>query len=172
MFDSMFSLFGIPFVVPAEAKQVILAAMIGLVMGLERAWRNKVASLRTFSMICAGSCVFTLLSLDPTGILGVAGEQHKYDATRIAAQVVAGVGFLGGGVIFKSADRIEGITTAAMIWLAAGEGMSCGFNRIVLALWVFVVWFAIDLVAIGLHRIISRLQQGRPNGSSEPRIRD
>ena len=153
MLDSTFPFLGFSLFVPAEAKQVLLAALLGLLIGLERAWRHKVASLRTFSMISAGSCLFTILSVS-----AMPGTGTHFDVTRIAAQVVAGVGFLGGGVIFKTASRIEGITTAAMIWLTAAIGMACGFDQGRLAVWAFIIWYGLNVFSISLHRFIDFLQ--------------
>ena len=121
--------------IPVEAKQLFVAGLLGLIIGLEREKRGKPASLKTFSMISVGSCLFTILSVQAAG--GAHGS--PYDMTRIAAQIVTGVGFLGAGVIFKTQDRIEGVTTAALIWLTAAIGMTCGFNRMNLVIWAFVV---------------------------------
>ena len=128
MEDSIYSLFGLMIVMPAAAKQLGLSALIGFVIGLERALRGKVASMRTFSTSCCGSCLFTILSISANG-----GGGH--DVTRVAAQIVTGIGFLGGGVIFKTTDRIEGITTGALIWLTSALGMACGFNQIAIVFW-------------------------------------
>lgn len=154
MVDSEFSIGSLSLLVPAAGKQLMLATFFGLLIGTERAWRNKVASIRTFSMICAGSCLFSLLSVS-----GLPEYQTRFDPSRIAAQIITGVGFLGGGVIFKTADRIEGITTAAMIWLTAAIGMACGFNEIYLAGWAFFLIVVLDLVAVPLHRFIDRMQE-------------
>ena len=155
------SLFGTSIFLPSGIANVALAALFGFAIGSERAWRNKVASLRTFSMISAGSCLFTQLS-----IIAVSAEQIPHDPTRIAAQIVAGVGFLGGGVIFKTLDRVEGITTAAMIWLTAAIGMACGFNHVGLALGAFLVWGIIDVVSISAHRLMYWCQGKKRNGES------
>jgi putative Mg2+ transporter-C (MgtC) family protein len=158
MRDIFLQLFGHEFLIPRAAYQVGLAALLGLLIGAERAWRKKVASLRTFSMMSVGSCIFTLLSVEASGA-------EKHDITRIAAQVVTGVGFIGGGVIFKSTDRIEGVTTAAMLWLAVAIGMACGFNQIEMAIWSFIAWAFINLVSSTLHRMIDSMQAslGAPN---------
>ena len=80
------------------------------------------------------------------------------DQARVAAQIVSGVGFIGGGVIFKSSDKVEGITTAALIWLAAAAGMACGFNRNDIVLWtalvscISIVLIMIAYWAISLYR--------------------
>jgi len=141
------------FLIPHEIVQIIVAAVIGLLIGVERAWRNKVASIGTFSMISLGSCVLTLLSLSPE-----IGDNMPHDPTRIAAQIVTGVGFIGGGVIFKTSDRVEGITTAAMIWLTAALGMACGFNHISLALFALAIWSILTIIAMTLHKTIVDLR--------------
>ena len=150
MNDSILEIFSYQLAFPAYAKQILLSAVLGFVLGLEREWRGKVASLRTFSFICAGSCVFTVLSLYAAGI----EARSPYDVTRVAAQVVSGIGFIGGGVIFKTTDRIEGITTAAMIWFAAGLGMACGFNKIGVVTWTFATYLGILFVSTISYRLI------------------
>jgi putative Mg2+ transporter-C (MgtC) family protein len=81
------------------------------------------------------------------------GQTH-YDVTRVAAGIVTGIGFIGGGVIFKSADRVEGITTAAMIWMTTALGMACGFNDLPLAFCGLFFYLLILLISHFLHRII------------------
>ena len=150
MHDTIVSFGDYAFFFPAQAKQLALAALVGLLLGVEREFRGKVASLRTFSAICVGSCLFTLLSVHGSGAPG----EHAFDSTRIAAQIVSGIGFLGAGVIFKTANRIEGITTAALIWLSAGFGMACGFNRIYLVIWALIVGIVFHLSIFILYKII------------------
>ncbi len=149
---------------PATAKQFMLSALIGYMIGIERAWRGKVASLRTFSTICAGSCLFTMLSVH--AMAGVVNPPH--DITRIAAQIVTGIGFLGGGVIFRSGNRIEGVTTGALVWLTAAIGMACGFNQVALVGWVVVVGIFFHFLSIATHRLIAygRLMRNRKSGSN------
>jgi len=137
-----------------QVGRVALAALLGLLMGVERAWHHKVASLRTFSMISVGACLFSMIS-----VLGSSNTSH--DPTRIAAQIVAGVGFLGGGVIFKTSSRVEGITTAAMIWLVAAVGTCCGFGQPYIAATAVVIWSVLNIVCLALHKFID-LVQGRP----------
>lgn len=114
-----------------DAKQIFLAACVGFLFGFERELKGKPASIRTFSLITIGSCLFALLSIKASG----SANGGPYDVTRIAAQVVSGIGFIGAGVIFKGRGGIEGITTAALMWLCAALGMACGFymNNIVFA---------------------------------------
>lgn len=143
--------FGIPVFVSIQAKQLLLSSIVGFAIGVERAWRGKVASMRTFSTICCGSCLFTLLSVEAAG--GASALPH--DVTRIAAQIVTGIGFLGGGVIFKTSDRIEGITTGALIWLTAALGMACGFNQIAIVLWTCFIGLIIHVMSSVFYRIFA-----------------
>ncbi len=154
--DSLFEVVGLSLFMPAEAKQFVFSALIGFLIGVERAWHGKAASLRTFSTICAGSCLFTILSVEAVGHgVGIASSVPQHDITRIAAQIVTGVGFLGGGVIFKSGGRIEGVTTGALVWLAAAIGMACGFNQIELVLWAVIIGVMMHFLSVVTHRAIA-----------------
>lgn len=95
----------------------LLAALWGGVVGAEREYRNKSAGFRTMIMISLGSCFFTMISIYLGG---------KENADRIAANIVTGIGFLGAGVIFRSDNKVTGITTAATIWTVAAVGMGIG----------------------------------------------
>jgi putative Mg2+ transporter-C (MgtC) family protein len=156
MNDSTLSFFGLTILLPAEGKQLLLAAAVGLIIGVDRALRGKAASLRTFSMIATGSCLFTILSVKANG-----PNTGFHDVTRIAAQIVTGVGFLGGGVIFKTADRVEGITTAAMIWLCSALGMACGFNQVTAVYWAFAVGVFVHFVSIWAHKVIDPFNRSK-----------
>ena len=103
---------------------VLVAALVGGLIGIEREYHDKSAGFRTMILIAVGSCLFTLLSL---ALGGAAGEP-----TRIAAAVVTGVGFLGAGVIIKDGSTIGGLTTAAAIWLVASLGMASGAGEFAL----------------------------------------
>jgi putative Mg2+ transporter-C (MgtC) family protein len=147
--DSIFTLLGYSIFVPMEAKQLFMAALVGLLVGIERFWNGKPASIRTFSVISTGSCLFTILSVEAAKNL----YGQDYDVTRIAAQIVSGIGFLGGGVIFKTGDRIAGITTGALIWFTAALGMACGFNRIEIVFWVVLIGMMIHLLSNIIHKM-------------------
>ncbi|WP_205516788.1 MgtC/SapB family protein [Paenibacillus sp. SYP-B3998] len=103
-----------------------LSAIFGLIIGLEREIRNKPLGLKTSLVICLSSCLLTIVSIESANKYAVAGL-HVMDPMRLAAQVVSGIGFLGAGVILrKHNDVIIGLTTAAMIWGAAGLGIAVG----------------------------------------------
>ena len=95
------------------------AVLVGTLVGVEREFRDKPAGLRTLVLISLGACVFSMVSLVISGPM--------VDQTRIAAQVVTGVGFLGAGSILRSTKAVYGLTTAASIWMVAALGMVLAF---------------------------------------------
>jgi putative Mg2+ transporter-C (MgtC) family protein len=104
--------------------RLLVALVLGAVIGLEREYHRHPAGLRTLAMVSVGSCLFTLL--------GTSLGNHNTDPTRIAAQVVTGVGFLGAGAILRQGPNVHGLTTAASIWVSAAVGMAVGFGLYVL----------------------------------------
>jgi putative Mg2+ transporter-C (MgtC) family protein len=101
-----------------EAVLGLLAVVAGLVIGNERTQKEKPAGLRTMALVCLGSATFTMIGFAFTSATG--------DSGRVAAQIVTGIGFLGGGVIMRGQNSIFGATTAAMIWVTAAIGMVIG----------------------------------------------
>lgn len=111
-------LFGSP--TPADiVLRLIFAAVLGSIIGFERQISHRPAGLRTHTMVSVGSALFTLLSIHIAKIPGS-------DATRIAAQIVSGIGFLGAGTIIQNRIGIQGLTTAASLWATAALGMAAG----------------------------------------------
>ena len=106
-----------------EIYQLLLALLIGAIIGTEREYRSKSAGLRTMIMVSLASCLFTMLSLR----IGVENPD------RLAANILTGLGFLGAGVIFKDDNRISGITTATTIWMVAALGMAVGAGYVFLS---------------------------------------
>ena len=104
--------------------KVALALVLGYLIGLERELHGKVVGTRTISLITLGSTLFVLMS--PSIFNG--------DNSRIIAQVVSGIGFLGAGIIFKHGDTVRGLTTAATVWCAAAIGCLCGYGMYVEAI--------------------------------------
>ena len=103
----------------SDLISVLLAVVLGAAIGLERELRGKPAGLRTNVLICLGAAVFTIVSKRMA-------EGHADSITRIAAQIVTGIGFLGAGAIIQDRGSVHGLTTAATIWLVASIGMACG----------------------------------------------
>ncbi|MGE8434511.1 MULTISPECIES: MgtC/SapB family protein [Chryseobacterium] len=112
------------YVVQNELLLIFISVILGLLIGAEREYRNKSAGLRTFILVCFGSCLFTILSIK----IGVANPD------RLAANIITGIGFLGAGVIFKGENKIEGITTATTIWATASIGMAVGSGYVYFSL--------------------------------------
>lgn len=121
---------------------VLIASLVGGIIGLEREYRDKTAGFRTMILIAVGSCLFTIFS----EVMGA----PKGEVTRIAASIVTGVGFLGAGVIVKDGPTIRGLTTAASIWLVAslGMGAALGMYALIFAVAIFVLLVLILLPPI------------------------
>ncbi len=107
-----------------DVYKALLAVAAGIILGLEREMKDKVAGLKTITIICLGAALFAILSYK------IGGETNP---THIAAYVVSGVGFIGAGAIFKDGFSISGLTTAGIIWLAAAVGLAIGFGEFYLA---------------------------------------
>ncbi|MBN2136783.1 MAG: MgtC/SapB family protein [Sedimentisphaerales bacterium] len=105
---------------PNDVLSIVMAILLGATIGLERELSGKAAGLRTNVLICMGATIFTIMSRHLAA--GAEGES----ITRIAAQIVTGVGFLGAGAIIQDRGGVHGLTTAATIWLVASVGMACG----------------------------------------------
>lgn len=120
---------------------VLLAVLFGGAIGLEREIRGKAAGLRTNVLICLGAAVFTLVSR-------YLGAGSGDSVTRIAAQVVTGVGFLGAGAVIQDRGGVHGLTTAATIWIVASIGMACGAGFYLLSV---VATILTMLVLLGLR---------------------
>jgi putative Mg2+ transporter-C (MgtC) family protein len=121
---------------------VLLAALAGGLIGIEREYRDKTAGFRTMILISVGSCLFTIFS-------DVMGEPDG-ESTRIAASIVTGVGFLGAGTIIKDGATVRGLTTAASIWLVAslGMGAALGLYTLIFTVAIFVLLVLILLPPI------------------------
>jgi len=120
------------------ALRIVIAAALGAVVGAEREIHNHPAGIRTHMLVALGSGLFTVLSI--FGFGGAAnGNSDLVDPTRIAAQIVSGIGFLGAGAILKDGVVIRGLTTAASLWATAAVGMAAGAGEYILAVVAAVV---------------------------------
>ena len=117
--------------------RLIIALLAGFIIGFERKMRFKEAGIRTHTIVCVGSALFTLLS-----IYAFEGS----DPARIAAQIVPGIGFLGAGMIFYHKETIHGLTTAAGVWVTAAIGMAVGAGWLIIAGVVTVIILLIQYV--------------------------
>jgi putative Mg2+ transporter-C (MgtC) family protein len=133
----------------AETEEIItkliISIVIGTIIGGEREYRNKSAGLRTIVMICLGSTLFTILSAKIGDASG---------ASRVAANIVTGIGFLGAGAIMREGLSISGLTTASTIWVAAALGMAVGDGEYSLAVFTTV---GVMLILTGFGYVQTRL---------------
>src|SRR5215207_11056720 len=132
-----------------------LALVLSTVIGLEREWRQKSAGLRTYTLVGLGSALFLLVSE-----FGFFDELERgkvvLDPSRVAAQIVSGIGFIGGGLIFVRRDSVRGLTTAATIWAAAAVGTACGAGLPVLAVAGTAVHYLVTRGYRPLARLVNR----------------
>src|SRR5688572_21838736 len=135
---------------PSIPLKLLLAAVLGGIIGLEREIRDKPAGLRTNILICVGSTLFMSISTKVAEVLGG-------DPTRIAAQIISGIGFLGAGAVLHSHGFVLGLTTAATIWVVAGVGMALGSGMYVVALFAT----GMSLVTLYFLSFIEDRLQGR-----------
>lgn len=127
---------------------LLLAALLGFFIGLERKFRYKEAGIRTHTIVCFGAALMMVISRRAFG--------EDADTARVAAQIVAGIGFLGAGIIVYKRNVVHGLTTAAGVWTAAGVGMACGGG-----LWLVAVVATAILILIQwvLHSTIFRTKK-------------
>jgi putative Mg2+ transporter-C (MgtC) family protein len=133
-----------------EAAQVSVAFIIGAILGLEREFRSKAAGFRTMILISVGSCLYTILSKE---IMGGGSSD------RIASNIVTGIGFIGAGVIFKEGVSVNGLTTAALIWVTAALGMAIGYQNYPIAFVVTIIVVIALFVLEPVQRFINKLHR-------------
>lgn len=110
--------------------RILAAIFLGSAIGLEREMTNKYAGLRTHILVCLGSCIFTILSIYAFPMaIDSTHPQAFGDPARIAAQILTGIGFIGGGTVLRHGSSVYGLTTAATLWVAAAIGMACGTGQ-------------------------------------------
>src|SRR5688572_8303346 len=142
-------------------RRLLTAALLGALLGIEREIRHKSAGLRTNILIAVGAALFTLMSLE----LGPEGS----DPARIAAQIVTGIGFLGAGAIMRTDSGVQGLTTAATIWVNAAVGVAAGGGQYHLAFIATGITLAALLVLQPLERLVARRFGHRPETVVKPR---
>jgi putative Mg2+ transporter-C (MgtC) family protein len=123
--------------------RLLVALILGAVVGLERERQERAAGLRTVTMVSLGSCLFT--------IVGAYGFPNT-DPSRVAAQIVTGIGFLGAGTIFLRKDLVRGLTTAATIWAVAAIGMAAGTSQYIIAVFTTLLILSVLMVLKPIER--------------------
>lgn len=135
---------------PTQLISLVVAFILSAVIGIERQRHMKSAGLRTHTLVGLGAAVFTLVSA--YGFANVLGAEVVLDPSRIAAQIVSGIGFLGAGVIFVRQNVVNGLTTAASIWVTAAIGMASGAGMIVIAVSATLLYLA----AVGVLTLLGK----------------
>ncbi|MFB7636466.1 MgtC/SapB family protein [Streptomyces sp. NPDC056149] len=139
-----------------QFAELAIALLLSSLIGLEREARQKSAGLRTHTLVGVGSALFMEVSIHGfSSMLGIEGV--ALDPSRVAAQVVSGIGFIGGGLIFVRKDAVRGLTTAATIWLTCAIGMACGGGLPLLAIGATAVHF---LIVRGFSKVSERITSG------------
>ena len=135
--------------------RIFIAAVLGGLIGLEREWRAKEAGFRTHFLVALGSALFMIVSAYGfEGVLTTA--EHRWDVSRVAAQVVSGIGFIGAGTIIfrKSENIVSGLTTAAGLWVTDAIGLACGGGMYILATaCTLLVLFGLEAFNLFLHKL-------------------
>jgi len=143
------------------------AFVLSALIGLEREMRHKSAGLRTYTVVGTSAALFLLVS--KYGFTDVLlNDRVVLDPSRVAAQVVTGIGFIGAGLIFLHNDKVNGVTTAATVWLVTAVGMACGAGLPWLALATTVAYFIVALV----FPFFMRFLPGEPVPTEEARHTD
>jgi putative Mg2+ transporter-C (MgtC) family protein len=138
-----------------QLEELLLAFVFSALIGLEREIRQKSAGLRTYTLVGVSAALFMLIS--KYGFMDVlANGRVVVDPARVAAQIVSGIGFIGGGVIVMRRDVVRGLTTAASVWLTAAVGMACGAGLPVLAIATVAIHFILMLVFPRLVEFLPR----------------
>jgi putative Mg2+ transporter-C (MgtC) family protein len=151
--------------VPSTTDVVVrlaLAALLGGVLGLEREWRKKPAGLRTHMLVALGSATFVVATLRVYASITTGGGGTGMDPTRVIEALVGGLGFLGAGSIIQSRGSVQGLTTAASLWLVGAVGLSAGLGELRLGL----AAVALGLVILRGVEILERRALSDPGASS------
>jgi len=139
---------GIAMTLTTFLLQTLLSLALGSFIGLERQWHRRLVDLKTNALVCMGAALFMMVTAGPGGMV---------DPIRMAAQIVVGVGFIGGGLLFREGTQTRGINTAATLWCSAAIGTLCGMGRG----WEASVAAAVLVLANIALRIVARRLQLR-----------
>lgn len=146
--------------------RIFVASLLGGIIGLEREYREKAAGFRTHFLVALGSALFMIISV--YGFEGVLSNDFnapiRLDVSRVAAQVVTGIGFIGAGTIIFQKNAVRGLTTAAGVWVTAAIGMACGGGMYLLA----VVCTALVLIGLeAFNYFLHRFDRHRAKDTKE-----
>ncbi len=140
--------------------RLLLATVLGAVIGSERQWRQRAAGLRTATLVCFGAAAF----------VGLGSTLQASGANSIIAYVVSGVGFLGAGAIMKEGGSIRGLNTAATLWCSAAVGACAGAGEMLAAVYATLLLVSINLLLRPISRLIDRRSVARIHGAGIYRL--
>lgn len=147
--------------------RLILAALLGAILGFEREYVGKSAGLRTYTLVSFGSALFTVLSDE--GLRNYIGIS-SFDPSRIISQIIVGVGFIGAGLIIfqEKENKVHGLTTAAGLWVIAGIGSAAGLGYFIPAIFstIFILIILSSTRYLNLEERIQRLREKNDNDTS------
>jgi putative Mg2+ transporter-C (MgtC) family protein len=140
------------------ALRLIIAVILGTIIGSERELIHKTAGMRTHALVALGTALFITISevviARTAGLIGA-----SLNPVHIAAYVVSGIGFLGAGVIYKQEDHVSGVTSAAGLWACAGVGIACGYQLYGLAIFATILILGIFVFLWKVERLIRSLHK-------------
>ncbi len=144
--------------------RVAMAVGLGALLGVERTLAGKTAGLRTYAMVSLGSCLFIIIS-QIVSLNNI--NLFSFDPLRIGAQIIAGIGFIGAGLVIFQDNKVVGLTTAAGIWVSAGIGMACGFGMFGVAIVALVFALIIFTVLWFVEKILRKVNYNSPEGEEK-----
>jgi len=144
------------------SARIIVAAILGALIGLEREIHGHPAGIRTHMLVALGSAIFTVLSIHG---FGQEVDSSRIDPTRIAAQIVSGIGFLGAGAILKDGIVIRGLTTAASLWATSAVGLGAGAGEYVVA------FVGSAVILVSLWPINALVERFRGSATADTQLR-
>lgn len=139
--------------------QLVLAVVLGGLIGLEREYRQRAAGIKTYTLVCLAAALFTILSREAFDAYWI---RTSFDPSRIISSILIGIGFIGAGVIFKRPEKIQGITTAAGLWITTAVGISVGCGWYVISILttiiVIILLFILRRVDVWFDRFDKRIK--------------
>ncbi|WP_240420860.1 MgtC/SapB family protein [Paenibacillus periandrae] len=139
--------------------RILMSAFVGFIIGLDRETKNKPAGIKTFMYVCVSSALLTIISIYSVEQYSSETNRTMMDPMRLAAQIVAGLGFLGAGVILKDGFQVKGLTSAAMILFVGGVGIGIGAGFY--GLIVFTVFISMVVARMGNYIESNRLARSK-----------
>ncbi|WP_396426778.1 MgtC/SapB family protein [Lederbergia sp. NSJ-179] len=132
--------------------RVVISAILGFLIGLDRSFKSKPAGIKTYTYVCVACTLITIISIQSAEMLSQHNSGKMMDPMRLAAQIVSGLGFLGAGMILKDGLKVKGLTSAAMILFAGGVGIGIGAGFYAIVICAVVVSFLVTNMGLLLEK--------------------